>query len=144
MGSEMCIRDSLDAAREALHGLQQPEGYDEPELLAFVCEWLDPWQGMVTEDDFWDWENNSCIDHLQTLMRMLRGWQPSPNDDTIHKDRLTRVAQLSMISLMRAQRKHDEALELSLKLIRDEPTGCLLYTSPSPRDGLLSRMPSSA
>ena len=25
-----------------------------------------------------------------------------------------------------------------------KPTGCLLYTSPSPRDGLLSRMPSSA
>lgn len=113
----------LDAAREALHGLQQPEGYDEPELLAFVCEWLDPWQGMVTEDDFWDWENNSCIDHLQSLMRMVRGWQPSPSDDTIHNDRLTRVAQLSMISLMRAQRKHDEALSLSLKLIREEPTG---------------------
>ena len=29
-------------------------------------------------------------------------------------------------------------------LILDEPTTCLLYTSPSPRDGLLSRMPSSA
>ena len=27
----------------------------------------------------------------------------------------------------------------------DDPSnGCLLYTSPSPRDGLLSRMPSSA
>ena len=26
----------------------------------------------------------------------------------------------------------------------DDYTGCLLYTSPSPRDGLLSRMPSSA
>ena len=26
----------------------------------------------------------------------------------------------------------------------DEATTCLLYTSPSPRDGLLSRMPSSA
>ena len=26
----------------------------------------------------------------------------------------------------------------------DEPRACLLYTSPSPRDGLLSRMPSSA
>ena len=25
-----------------------------------------------------------------------------------------------------------------------EPPTCLLYTSPSPRDGLLSRMPSSA
>ena len=27
---------------------------------------------------------------------------------------------------------------------RDRPKNCLLYTSPSPRDGLLSRMPSSA
>ena len=113
----------LDAARESIHGLQQAEGYDEPELLAFVCEWLDPWQGMVTEDDFWDWENNSCIDHLQSLMRMLRGWQPTPNDESIHNDRLTHVAQLSMVSLLRAHRKHDEALELSLKLVREQPTG---------------------
>jgi phospholipid/cholesterol/gamma-HCH transport system ATP-binding protein len=29
-------------------------------------------------------------------------------------------------------------------ILYDEPTSCLLYTSPSPRDGLLSRMPSSA
>ena len=28
--------------------------------------------------------------------------------------------------------------------LSDRPTACLLYTSPSPRDGLLSRMPSSA
>ena len=28
--------------------------------------------------------------------------------------------------------------------IVEELIGCLLYTSPSPRDGLLSRMPSSA
>ena len=27
---------------------------------------------------------------------------------------------------------------------QDALSGCLLYTSPSPRDGLLSRMPSSA
>ena len=27
---------------------------------------------------------------------------------------------------------------------KTEESGCLLYTSPSPRDGLLSRMPSSA
>ena len=26
----------------------------------------------------------------------------------------------------------------------NKPNGCLLYTSPSPRDGILSRMPSSA
>ena len=29
-------------------------------------------------------------------------------------------------------------------LILNQPITCLLYTSPSPRDGLLSRMPSSA
>ena len=28
--------------------------------------------------------------------------------------------------------------------VKDENPTCLLYTSPSPRDGLLSRMPSSA
>ena len=28
--------------------------------------------------------------------------------------------------------------------LRELSTACLLYTSPSPRDGLLSRMPSSA
>ena len=35
-------------------------------------------------------------------------------------------------------------LDKTLSLIKREARGCLLYTSPSPRDGLLSRMPSSA
>ena len=31
------------------------------------------------------------------------------------------------------------------RFLKEKPLkGCLLYTSPSPRDGLLSRMPSSA
>ena len=30
------------------------------------------------------------------------------------------------------------------EVIVEDKTSCLLYTSPSPRDGLLSRMPSSA
>ena len=34
---------------------------------------------------------------------------------------------------------HDEPIYIDERII-----GCLLYTSPSPRDGLLSRMPSSA
>ena len=113
----------LDAARDALHGLEQPEGYDEPELLAFVCEWLDPFTGNVSEDDFWDWENNSCINNLQHQIQMIRGWNPKLNNDFLTKDRLSRVAQLSMISLMRAQRMHDEALEIALKLVRSDPTG---------------------
>ena len=35
-------------------------------------------------------------------------------------------------------------LNLSLGMIAAQNLICLLYTSPSPRDGLLSRMPSSA
>ena len=34
--------------------------------------------------------------------------------------------------------------DLSKDLVVDYNGSCLLYTSPSPRDGLLSRMPSSA
>ena len=32
----------------------------------------------------------------------------------------------------------------SLRVVSKDVDACLLYTSPSPRDGLLSRMPSSA
>ena len=35
-------------------------------------------------------------------------------------------------------------LDHKQKLYKDVYESCLLYTSPSPRDGLLSRMPSSA
>ena len=35
-------------------------------------------------------------------------------------------------------------IAVAMFLVWLKMTGCLLYTSPSPRDGLLSRMPSSA
>ena len=38
----------------------------------------------------------------------------------------------------------EELLEKGYIRPSTSPWGCLLYTSPSPRDGLLSRMPSSA
>ena len=37
-----------------------------------------------------------------------------------------------------------ETLEAERKKFQTQTEDCLLYTSPSPRDGLLSRMPSSA
>ena len=37
-----------------------------------------------------------------------------------------------------------EWLEAKITKAADYMNSCLLYTSPSPRDGLLSRMPSSA
>ena len=42
--------------------------------------------------------------------------------------------------------KPGQAIDVTLSTIggAESLKGCLLYTSPSPRDGLLSRMPSSA
>ena len=38
----------------------------------------------------------------------------------------------------------NEKTKVTIDELRTSNTSCLLYTSPSPRDGLLSRMPSSA
>ena len=51
------------------------------------------------------------------------------------------VAELAYITPREQKILLDENLYGSLK---GKPNNCLLYTSPSPRDGLLSRMPSSA
>ena len=48
------------------------------------------------------------------------------------------VTAMSILQLLpRPQASYSQASSIKFK-------GCLLYTSPSPRDGLLSRMPSSA
>ncbi len=43
-----------------------------------------------------------------------------------------------------ARAKYDNRARAMSEFPNMEFTSCLLYTSPSPRDGLLSRMPSSA
>ena len=65
----------------------------------------------------------------------------------LSKTRNSIVGQIS--GLLRVGRTIDEELmeEIEEILIQADVgvnTTCLLYTSPSPRDGLLSRMPSSA
>ena len=51
------------------------------------------------------------------------------------------LTELQTAGLYREAEQTRKRLEVYLDM-RDR--GCLLYTSPSPRDGLLSRMPSSA
>ena len=53
------------------------------------------------------------------------------------KESIADVAPLSQIKVLAYREKGDWTLESKYNI-------CLLYTSPSPRDGLLSRMPSSA
>ena len=56
---------------------------------------------------------------------------------------LTDAAVKRMIKLAK-KRGFVTYAELNAVLPSEEVNSCLLYTSPSPRDGLLSRMPSSA
>ena len=48
------------------------------------------------------------------------------------------------IDIAETTRREDANVTVTLVRDRDLNRTCLLYTSPSPRDGLLSRMPSSA
>ena len=77
----------------------------------------------MTDDDLWDWENNSTIDYLQILQSMMKTWKPQPNDTMLHSDKLSQTGQLSMIALLRAQRRYDEALDLAQALVRTDPIG---------------------
>ena len=50
-------------------------------------------------------------------------------------------------AMLAKEKENDERLHAAKKALHaatERSQACLLYTSPSPRDGLLSRMPSSA
>jgi len=49
----------------------------------------------------------------------------------------------SLLNLLQKTLLEDDSIEMAGYHV-PHPLFCLLYTSPSPRDGLLSRMPSSA
>ena len=72
---------------------------------------------------------------------LIEGLTHSPNDPNLLRLLGTAVGKLGRIP---------EAIELMERVMDGGSTdavshfNCLLYTSPSPRDGLLSRMPSSA
>ena len=75
------------------------------------------------------------------------------NDDYDRKQQLEYLNDLPQYKLFRLKSVPDQMktydfynekciIEFKKRTCNHEP--CLLYTSPSPRDGLLSRMPSSA
>lgn len=120
-GQIACRR--LDAAREAIRGMEQPDGYDEPELLSFIAEWFDPWNGAVDVDDLYDWENVSCLDLLSDLQRRLRSWDPVTRIDASHSDNIALHGMLSSVAQLRSQRRGEEALALALDCVRLDPSG---------------------
>ena len=58
---------------------------------------------------------------------------------------LDRAGYVDAVGRVRAHIQEGDVYQANLCRVLSAPLpGCLLYTSPSPRDGLLSRMPSSA
>ena len=60
------------------------------------------------------------------------------------KTALTGTGMLAALALAACGTTSDNGDDGSASPGVDASSACLLYTSPSPRDGLLSRMPSSA
>ena len=76
-----------------------------------------------------------------------------PNHITILADTALRAADIDEAAAAQAQQEAEQQLsDVQAEIdfarvnadIAEQAAICLLYTSPSPRDGLLSRMPSSA
>ena len=68
-----------------------------------------------------------------------------PTDVLIGALSQAKEARLSILDLMKAAINEPDEMSVNApRIIAVKIPVCLLYTSPSPRDGLLSRMPSSA
>ena len=75
-------------------------------------------------------------ERAEIILKELKELYPSPPIPLNHTNAFT----LLVAVVLSAQSTDKKVNELTKELYKV----CLLYTSPSPRDGLLSRMPSSA
>ena len=88
-------------------------------------------------------QNNSLsVSHKNKIYQLHPVWlrERLPGDEYFDIDTHQRLYEPSSIDLD----LQISSATLSDRLLNIEFNDCLLYTSPSPRDGLLSRMPSSA
>ena len=65
------------------------------------------------------------------------------SDKRLDKALKANPSAVTLLTKVHTMREVQSLLPYGWKLVAQD-TLCLLYTSPSPRDGLLSRMPSSA
>ena len=80
-------------------------------------------------------EENSSVDILRKI---------AAGDRTFAKDIHDGIVNLGINGLLVPEEFGGLGLDVLFAAAISESLGCLLYTSPSPRDATLSRMPSSA
>ena len=89
------------------------------------------------------------VDQQETLRKAnterLRVMAARTGDvDDNELESMDRAALMDIVVKGILAKKETEKGAIARRVSEREDTTCLLYTSPSPRDGLLSRMPSSA
>ena len=86
--------------------------------------------------------NNKTITKFLILGLIIVTISPAAMSHSNHGNDANVRAMASMLASM--QHFPSEEDQVKLQEILDQDSSCLLYTSPSPRDATLSRMPSSA
>ena len=71
----------------------------------------------------------------------MASYRPPVTRSRLHQHTLFQAERLKLQGIVK---ENIAAVKALLEIDSDNTDVCLLYTSPSPRDGLLSRMPSSA
>ena len=115
--------------------------------------------GAARPEAFWDYASN-FHEGLNVLLNERHGSPTDLFDSLSDTDRDTADTHIALGNLYRRRGDVERAILLHESLLEKAELGdevhasarlalahdysCLLYTSPSPRDGLLSRMPSSA
>ena len=90
-----------------------------------------------------------CATILTALTLGAMAQTKAPDTPPPYEPQMMRLAEiLGGLSWLRNLCGHQDGREWQTRMKQvmdaENPDDCLLYTSPSPRDGLLSRMPSSA
>ena len=82
---------------------------------------------------------------LLSISMLALAYTASANVPVIKSDPKIEAQVEQTLKKLTLEEKIGQMMELVTDLFgANDKNGCLLYTSPSPRDGLLSRMPSSA
>lgn len=121
VGHVACRR--IDAAREALSSLENEDDYSEPEVISFIADYFNPWQGRASDDDLWDFKGEPMIDNLTDVMERFGLWSPDSLSPLSRgdKDLLVEHNELMQVAMLRGQREHTMALEKAFTLVRRKP-----------------------
>ena len=109
-----------------------------------IVRWMSHMEGRVDSVDERVSAGSAKVDDLAASFASVREVVDATSAQVSHLE----IAMQQFIDNQAAQgdpsRQGDDARERLLQKSQLSEDACLLYTSPSPRDGLLSRMPSSA